>query len=250
MSVYDEAAYWDLAFRDETVDELAFINSLAARESIASLYEPGCGGGRLVIAAAAAGYRVAACDLSEPAVRYVRRRLRRRQLDATVDVADMREYHCGPVDLAICPVNTIRHLLTDIDVLTHLRSVAASVRPGGWYAFGLHLLPPDAAEEDGERWSVTHGRTKVTVTLRVVDFDRRRRLERLRFSLLVRSGEQTKRFRSEFVYRIYTANQLGRLLAEATDWEHVSTHDFWWDLDEPLPLDDERGDTVVLLRRR
>ena len=254
-TVYDETAYWDLAFRDETADELAFLSELSSRERRAGqafgrLYEPGCGGGRLVIAATAAGFEVSACDLSEPAITYVNRRLRRRGLEAEVEVGDMRSWKPrASVDVAICPVNTFRHLLNDADALAHLSTVAAAVRPGGYYAIGLHLLPPDAAEDDGERWTSRHSRTSVTVTLRVVAFDRRKRIERLRFNLLVRSGETTKRFRTEFDYRIYTARQIRKLLEAAEDWTLESVHDFWWDLNETLELNDDRGDTVLLLRR-
>ena len=255
-SVYDASAYWDLAFRDETPDELAFIDSLRHRieadgESLARIYEPGCGGGRLVVALAAKGYDVSACDLSEPCVRYVGRRLRRRGLDAVVEVGDIRSWQPpSPVDLAFCPVNTFRHLTSEADALAHLRAVAAAVRPGGYYAIGLHLAPPDMDEDDAERWTATHGRTSVTVTLKVVAFSRPKRLERLRFNMLVRNPSDVQRFRTEFDYRLYTAAQLRSLLRKATEWEHISTHDFLWELDEPLALNDDLGDTVVLLRRR
>ena len=42
---------------------------------------------------------------------------------------------------------------------------------------GFHLLPPDASEECTERWTERSGGTQVTVTLRVVASDRRRRVE-------------------------------------------------------------------------
>lgn len=255
-SVYDEAVYWDLAFRDETADEVAFVDALSRRSAdrgdrIRSVYEPGCGGGRLVVALAAAGYEVVACDLSEPAVRYVRHRLTRRRLDAEVAVGDMRKWKPSPaVDLAFCPVNTFRHLLTEADAVAHLQTVAECVRPGGHYAIGLHLLPPDADPEDSESWTARHGRTAVRVRLDVTEFDRRRRIERLRFRLRIDSPKGKRTIESTFDYRIYTAAQLRSLLRKLPQWEHVSTHDFWWDLDEPLTLNDDLGDTVILLRRR
>ena len=63
----------------------------------------------------------------------------------------MRTYRVKPqVDIAYCFVNTFRHLLTEEDAVQHLQSVAASLRPGGLYLLGLHMLPPDADEEDDE----------------------------------------------------------------------------------------------------
>ena len=249
LGVYDAAPYWDLAFADETPDEIAFVDALAERTTIKRIYEPGCGGGRLVAGLTDGGYRVDACDLSTAMVDFTRSRLPK-SAAARVRQADIRTFVTPqPVDLAICPVNTFRHLLSETDAIQHLDAVATSVRPGGHYAIGLHLLPPDADEEDGERWSVEADGVRVTVTLRVIAFDRRRRIERLRFSLHVRRGDEVLRRRSEFDYRIYTARQIRSLLRKTPKWTLESTHDFYWDLTERLPLDDDRGDTVLLLQR-
>ena len=253
LGVYDAARYWDLAFDDETPDEVAFVQALAERTTVRRVYEPGCGGGRLLVALNEAGFDVSGCDLAEAMVARTRERLPAKAAKR-IAFGDMRTYRPrAKVDLAICPVNTFRHLLTEADALAHLDAVADAVRPGGHYAIGLHLLPPDADEADGERWSVETDAERVTVTLRVIAFDRRRRIERLRFSLHVRTfdagGDRIQRARSEFDYRIYNAMQIRSLLRKSPRWTLESVHDFWWDLDDPLPLSDDRGDTVLLLRR-
>lgn len=251
--VYDYPQYWDIAFRDETADEAAFVFDAAEKwlgRPPKSVYEPGCGGGRLVVELASRGLNVVASDLNGECVRYVRKRLKRRQLAGVVEQADMCDYvTAAPVDIAICPVNTIRHLLTEVDVQRFFRTVAESVRPGGLFIVGLHLIPPDAAEDDAERWTAKHAATTVTVSLKVTDFNRRKRLERLKFSLRVRSGRKDLRLVSEFDYRLYTAAQMKRTIAAANDWELLSVHDFFYDIEESFPLTDELGDTVLVLRR-
>jgi hypothetical protein len=92
--------------------------------------------------------------------------------------------------------------------------VAESLRPGGIYILGLHLVPPDASPECIERWRERRGRTEVAVDLRVVSFDRRKRIERLRVSLLVRRGVRQLRFRDEFPLRLYTAAKLDDQLSD------------------------------------
>ena len=153
-------------------------------------------------------------DLNRPSLDYLRRRLARRGLRADVFQADMADFRLPePVDAAFCTVNTFRHLLTEQSARRHLECIAESLRPGGIYILGLHLLPPDASEEDTERWTERQGRTQVTVTLRVLSTDRRRRIERLRVSLLARVGAKEVRLRDEFPFRMYTAAQFRRLLA-------------------------------------
>jgi hypothetical protein len=128
--------------------------------------------------------------------------------------------------------------------------VADSLRPGGIYILGFHLLPLDADEECTERWSQRQGRTQVTVTLRVLSTDRRRRLESLRVSLLVRGGKQVLRLRHDFPFRMYTATQFRRLLKAVPSFELCDVYDFWYEIDRPFVLSDELSDTVFILRRR
>jgi SAM-dependent methyltransferase len=254
MDCYDYPQYWDLAFRSETKLEADFIEAACrkyGKSPTTRLFEPGCGGGRLVVEMAARGYDVACIDLSEPSVNYLKRRLRRRGLHANVRLADMTDVVAKPsVDAAFCTLNTFRHLTTEEAARRHLECVAKSLRPGGIYILGFHLLPPDADEECIERWSAKHGQTNVTTTLRVLDFDRRTRLETIRFSLRVRAGKRDLRLQSDYKYRIYTAAQFHTLLASVPAFELCDVFDFWYEIDEPLQLSDQLGDAVFILRRR
>ena len=88
-SCYDHPQYWDLAFRDETQLEADFLEAAAKKyqdRPVHRIVEPGCGGGRLVVEMASRGYEVTGFDLSQPAIRYLTRRLKRRGLEATLQV--------------------------------------------------------------------------------------------------------------------------------------------------------------------
>jgi SAM-dependent methyltransferase len=251
---YDYPQYFDMTFRDETAMEVAFFDAAFSRYAqipVRRVLEPGCGGGRLVVEMARREHDVVAFDLNEKSVRYVKQRLKRRGIDADVFVQDMTDFELAqPVDAAFCTMNTFRHLLTEDDSRRHLRSVAAAVKSGGLYILGLHILPLDASEESTERWTATHGRTRVTVTLRVLETSRRDRIERLRSSLRIRSGDKDMRIRHDFPLRMYTHDQLQDLLESVPEWEIADVFDFWYDIEDPLELDDEISDTVLVLRKR
>ena len=110
--------------------------------------------------------------------------------------------------------------------------------------------PSNAAEECIERWRQRQGRTQVSVTLRVLSTDRRRRMETLRVSLLVRDGEKIIRLRHDFPLRMYTLAQFRRLLKAVPSLELCDVYDFWYEIDRPLVLNDEMSDTVFILRKR
>ena len=254
MNCYDYPQYWDLAFRSETKLEADFIEDACEKYCkfpATRLLEPGCGGGRLVVEMASRGYDITGIDLSEPSIQYLTKRLARRKLDAQAVVADMTTYMPRrKFDAAFCTFNTFRHLTTEEAARQHLECVATSLRAGGIYILGFHLLPPDADEECIERWSAKHGKTKVTMTLRVLDFSRATRLETIRFSLRVRSGRRDLKLQSDYKYRIYTAAQIQRLLYSVPQFELCDVYDFWYDIEEPLQLSNEMGDAVFILRKR
>ncbi|UUO06569.1 methyltransferase domain-containing protein [Blastopirellula sp. J2-11] len=251
---YDYPQYWDLAFRDETLFEADFVESAAekyAQIPLQTVLEPGCGGGRLMVELAKRGYQVVGFDRSQPSVRYVQQRLRRRNLPGKVFVGDMTDFRLAePVDCVVNLVNTFRHLTTEKAALAHLQQVATALQPGGIFLLGFHLIPLDADPDCTERSTARHGQTKVTLTLRVVDFNRRKRLERIRFNLRVKSGQRDRKLQSEYDYRLYTHKQFLSLLAKVPELELCETYDFNYDIDDPVPLDDQLSDAVFVLRKQ
>ena len=251
---YEYPQYWDAAFHEETLPEADFIRDAAEKYGpvkLQSVLEVGCGGGRQVVELSRRGYQVTAFDLSDAAVVYSQKRLRQRKLRADVFVGDMADFSLPcRVDLAHCFVNTFRHLTTEKQAVSHLKCVAAALRPGGLYLLGFHLLPPDAAEDDCERWSVKQRGHKITTTVRVLEFSRRKRLEVVRFSLRVRSPKMDLKLRTDHTLRIYRADQFRSLLRKVPELQLLDVYDFCYDVSEPLTLNDELGDSVFVLQRR
>ena len=190
-------------------------------------------------------------DLSKPALSYLRRRLARRRLRAKTFEAEISNFGLDrPVDAAYCTVNTFRHLLTEQAARGHLECVARSLRPGGIYVLGLHLLPLDVDQEDIEHWTQQRGETIVTVTLRVLRIDLRRRIANVRVCLLVRRGLKELRLRHEFQLRTYTARQFRQLLDSVPSLELCDVYDFRYDIAQPFAPNDEIAYSVFVLRRR
>ncbi|WP_254510939.1 class I SAM-dependent methyltransferase [Anatilimnocola floriformis] len=251
---YDYPQYYDLAFQDDTKPEADFLAAAFAKYAqrpVKRVLEPGCGGGRLIVELAKRGFSMVGFDTSDMSLDYLQKQLAKKKLKAEIYRDDMTSFTVKkPVDAAICTFNTFRHLTTAESARSHLQSVAASLAPGGIYILGLHLLPPDADEESLERWTATKGKTKVVFTLRVLDFNRRKRLEKLRATMLVRNGHKELRLASEFEFRLYTAAQIKQQLAEVPEFELCDVYDFCYEIDHPLKLDNELSDTVFILRKK
>jgi len=255
-SWYDHPQYFDMVFRDETAAEVRFFEQAFSRfgeGKICRLLEPGCGSGRLVAEMAAKGYELTGVDLSQPMLDYLDRRLRRRGLSAELRCEDMTTMQFDEAfDAAFCTFNTFRHLTDEQAALRHLRNVASLLRPGGLYILGLHLIPLDADPECTERWKAKHGGTTVHVTLKVIDFDRKKRREMLRVSVKAeKKSGSVERIRSEFPLRIYTPAQAKKLLAKVSDvFEIAGIYDFDYDIDEEREFDNDLTDALFVLKRR
>src|SRR5439155_18389947 len=128
--------------------------------------------------------------------------------------------------------------------------LAGSLREGGIYVLGLHLLPLGVDKEDPECWTERRGKTSVTVTLRVLRVDASRQIEDLRVCMLVRRGSKEFHLRHEFQFRTYTARQFQRLLDSVPSLELCDVYDFRYDIQQPLALNDEMAYTIAVLRRR
>ena len=251
---YDHPEYYDLSMRDDTPLEAAFIEAACQKYCdfpVHRLVELACGSGRLVVELAARGYRVTGLDLNEKALDFLRKRLQKRRLQAEVLRADITDFTLPqPVETAFCLVNSFRHLLTEAAAKRHFEAVAKTLRPGGIYILGLHLVPPDADENAIERWQSRQGKTRISTDLRVTATDRRRRIESLQVSLRVRRGEKLWRFRGKFDFRLYTAAQFRKLLASVPAFKLCDVYDFWYEIDEPLKLDNRISDTVFILKKK
>ena len=156
VSEYDSFAGDYDAWSADMTEDVAWYVELA-REAGEPVVELAVGTGRVAIPIAReTGKRVIGIDRS-PAMLAVARE-RAAGLPVELREGDMRELSLEePVDLVICPVRSLLHLETWADKRRVFERVAASLRPGGrfaWNAFAfspliaaeLHGSPPRAGE--------------------------------------------------------------------------------------------------------
>jgi len=251
---YDYPQYYDVAPPAYTRREADFIEAACDKYclfDVHRLLEPACGGGRLITELTARGYEVIGFDVSQPALTYLRRRLERRHFHAETFQAEMSDFRVSrSIDAAYCTVNTFRHLLTEQAARGHLECIARSLRVGGIYVLGLHLLPTHVDEENTRRWTQHRGKRQVTVTLRVTRSELCPRVERRCVCMLVRHEAKQLRLRHEFQLRTYTARQFRRLVASVPSLELCDVYDFRFEIQDPSVLNDEMAYGVFVLRRR
>lgn len=251
---YDLPRFYDMIFAPDTEREATFLESIQRRYGNGRtgwILEPACGSGRLVEAMLRRGYRVAGFDANENMLQYARERVQ--------SVGGRVELSCKRLEqfrfrrrfgLAHCLVSTFKYLLDEASARSHLHCVAEVLAPGGVYVLGFHLSEYESSSKTRERWVVHRNDVRVTCNIQVWPPNRRQRLERVRARLVAQRPDGVGQYETGWHFRTYDAPQVRRLLRSIPRLEHVATFDFDYDAERERPLDGERLDVVLILRKR
>jgi SAM-dependent methyltransferase len=144
---------WDEAFADRYQEwsahmtgDVAFYAELA-REAVGPLVELAIGNGRVAIPIAqATGQRVIGIDSSPAMLAQARVRAAAAGVELDLRQADMRDLHLDqPAGLIYCPFRALLHLATWADRRRTFERVAASLRPGGRFAWNAFVFDHQVA---------------------------------------------------------------------------------------------------------
>jgi SAM-dependent methyltransferase len=158
---YTAPRLYEIAFdmnRKGEVDFLVHCFKRFARRPVRRVLDIACGTGPHLVRLAERGYRMAGLDLSHRNIEFLGERLAAKGLSADLVVGDMTDFRLArPVDAAICMQDSQGHLLTNAQLLAHLRSVAASLRRGGLYVFDRYMASSWTDPARSWSWSRRRG---------------------------------------------------------------------------------------------
>src|ERR671934_3165877 len=145
-----------------------------AREADGPIVELGVGNGRVAIpVASATGRRVIGIDLSQAMMDQARARAEGAGVDLDLRLGDMRELALDePAALVYCPYRSLLHLPSWHDRRRVFERVAASLRPGGRFAWNAFVFDPLFAARHHEQ-EEQHGKTEIFERVRYVPTDNR-----------------------------------------------------------------------------
>jgi SAM-dependent methyltransferase len=182
MHFYDELApYYHLVYRDWDAAIASQAESLARvirehwGDHARTILDVSCGIGTQAIGLASLGFSVTASDLSPAAIGRARSEAKKRGMDITFSVCDMRHAHAHykqQFDVVISCDNSITHLLSDQDIAFALRQMYLCTKPGGGCLLTVRNYD---AEERGQGiikpYGTRDGPDRRYVVLQVWDFE-------------------------------------------------------------------------------
>jgi ubiquinone/menaquinone biosynthesis C-methylase UbiE len=178
-----------------------------------ALLDLGCGTGSHALVLAKRGFHVTGIDASSGMLREARAKARGRPNPAFVR-ADMRRFDLGRAfDAALCMDGAYTHLLTERDLLSHLRAVRRHLRPDGVYVFEFAQALKE--ETEGPGWIDREGPVRI-LWLYDIAFDRRRHRLTAKNRFFAFEGDRLRRsFANTYATRVTSVPALRRLLARA-----------------------------------
>jgi SAM-dependent methyltransferase len=158
---YSAPRLYEIAFdlnRKAEVDFLVHCFRRYARRRVRRVLDIACGTGPHLARLADRGYRMIGLDLSPRNIEFVRERLAARGHEGEAIVGDMTDFRLArPVDAAICMQDSQGHLLTNAELLAHLRAVARTLGPGGLYVFDRYMASSWTNPARSWSWSRRRG---------------------------------------------------------------------------------------------
>ena len=171
--VYRHPKYYDIGYRWNTDVECDFLQAClkahgptpSAPPGRQRLLDIGCGTGRHLLMLAKRGYQMTGVDAAPEMVDYVKGEAAKARLKIAVFVDDLRHLAVkGAYDAAFCVMDTFRFLLTNEEILAHLRTVARLLAPGGLYVVDFWVPSRwDQIANEIHQWEQTEGDTTVRV---------------------------------------------------------------------------------------
>ena len=166
--VYRYPDYYAIGYQWNTESECNFLEACLKAYGPAQatrLLDIGCGAGRHLTELAKRGYQMRGVDVSSEMIAYVTEETKRAHLNIAASVDDLRHLGVnGTYDLAFCFMDTFRFLLTNEEIVAHLRAVADRLAPGGLYVTDFWVPRQwDQIANEIHQWEQTSGDTTVRV---------------------------------------------------------------------------------------
>lgn len=167
-AVYQHPRYYAIGYQWNTDVECAFIDACVKAHGPKGgrrLLDIGCGSGRHLTGLAKLGYQVTGVDAHPEMIAYVEAAAKKANLPIRACVNDLRHLTIkGAFDAAFCFMDTFRFLLTNEDILAHLKKVASLLAPGGLYLTDFWVPSQwDQIGNEIHQWEQTDGETTVRV---------------------------------------------------------------------------------------
>jgi len=255
MEIYKQPLYYEIAFSfvdpKEQVDNFEKIIRRFSKIRVNSFLDIACGPSLQLREIAKRGYEAIGLDLYPEMLEHLRKKARDEGLKIKTVQADMYDFKLKTkADFAFIMMGSL-----DADsnekFLSHLDSVAASLKPGGLYF--IQNLCLDWTQSREQSWTMERNGITVKTSFELHFKDILNQIYTEKTEMEVNDHGQTSKFIQEEDLKFIFPQEFKTLVKLNGKFEFLG---WWkgncnaWHLDQPLENVKDLGDNMVLLRRK
>ncbi len=254
MEIYSQPLYYEIAFSfvdpKEQVDNFERIIRKFSKIKVNSFLDIACGPSLQLRELSRRGYETIGLDMYPEMLEYLRKKAREERLKIETVRADMYDFKLRKkVDFAFIMMGSLGAESNE-KFLSHLDSVAASLKPGGLYF--VQNLSLDWTQSREQSWTIEKDGITVKTSFElhfrsIVD-----QIYTERLVMEVNDHGKTRKFVQEEDLKFIFPQEFKTLVKMNGKFEFVG---WWkgncntWYMDRPLEQVEDVGDNMVLLRR-
>ncbi len=252
MSAYDQPLYYEIAFSffdlEEQIDLFERYIDEYSEIEVDKVLDIACGSSLQLRELAKRGYDCTGLDLSQDMLGYLSEKAEEEGVDIDTVRADMIDFELGEkVDIAFMLMGTIGLIQSNDDLLTHLDSIADSLKSGGLYLIeNLKLNWTSDSFFDESKW--TEEREGIEVRTRysfeLKDVLKQEAIEKI--ILNVDDHGEKKTIEDERTEKIIFPQEFVSLVDCNDKFEFIG----WFERYETEPLEEAKNDNLVVLRKK
>lgn len=252
MPIYNKPKYYDIAFGfmdiQKQVDLFERFAKRFSRIRVRSVLDIGCGPGLQLIELARRGYNALGLDASQQMLEYLKKGAQEKGVTVHTVNHDMRHFQLKKeVDFAFIMMGTITYMRSNADFLSHLDSVAASLRSGGLYLIeDMRLDWSNQTLFEPQKWTREEDGVSVKTTYSLKSVDTLSQL--LEETIRLEVNDSGRRFTLEdrAITKQIFPQELLELLRENGKFEFIG----WFERERVRRLEKADKDNIVILRKR
>lgn len=253
--LYDLPNIYDIAFSWDLSEEIYFFKRVFETRvdfPVRHILEPACGTGRFLRTLPAHGFQITGYDINPTMLQYAEDSVAAAGYEGSVRtaLANMVSPEIpGEFDAAFNSINSIGHLHSDYDIVSHLKATSSSLREGGIYIVHLNFAY-EGKLPDGDRWTMERGGISVKIWWRILSEDRTSRLSHQIGSFEVERDGKIERFDDRHSLRLWLFADLKDLLRRSGQFEIAAIYgEDFEELRDSEHLSGELGNVYVILQK-
>ena len=253
--LYDLPGVYDIAFAWDLSQEIGFFKRVFEAYvpfPVRDVLEPACGTGRFLRALPTHGFQITGYDINPTMLRYAEDSVAAASCEESVRtlLANMISAEVpGEFDAAFNSINSIGYLLSDEDVVSHLKATGSSLREGGVYIVHLNFAH-EGKLPGGDHWTMERNGISVETWWRILREDRETKLSHQVSSFEIGRDGRIERFDDRHTLRLWLFSDLEGLVRRSDQFEIVAIYgEDWSELNDMGDPTGELGNVYVILRR-